>query len=115
MHQSLQGGTFHIEHIVPVSKGGPSDSQNLALACPACNLHKSNRLSTIDPETGPDTPLFNPRTERWNEHFEWEGEFLKGRTAVGRATIEAFDLNNPRRIQIRRAERLFDLFPPSFS
>jgi 5-methylcytosine-specific restriction endonuclease McrA len=38
MHESLQGATFHIEHVVPQSKGGISDMENLALACPGCNL-----------------------------------------------------------------------------
>src|ERR1043166_3917240 len=33
MHQSLQGATFHVEHIIPKSKGGSSDLPNLALAC----------------------------------------------------------------------------------
>lgn len=34
MHQSLQGATFHIEHIVPHTKGGAETLANLALACP---------------------------------------------------------------------------------
>ena len=46
MHQSLQGATFHIEHVVPRVKGGQSDSSNLALACPSCNLHKADRISS---------------------------------------------------------------------
>ena len=25
MHQALQGATFHIEHVVPRSRGGPDD------------------------------------------------------------------------------------------
>lgn len=32
MHQSLQGATFHIEHIIPQAKGGSSELPNLALA-----------------------------------------------------------------------------------
>lgn len=43
MHESLQGATFHIEHVVPKSKGGESTLENLALACPGCNLHKSRQ------------------------------------------------------------------------
>ena len=44
MHQSLQGATFHVEHIVPRCLGGLSKLENLAWACPSCNLHKSNRV-----------------------------------------------------------------------
>ena len=42
MHQSLQGATFHVEHIVPTVLGGSSTLSNLAWACPGCNLQKSD-------------------------------------------------------------------------
>ena len=45
MHQGLQGATFHVEHIVPRSKGGPDELANLALACPSCNLRKADRTT----------------------------------------------------------------------
>lgn len=32
MHQSLQGATLHIEHVIPRVLGGSSDASNLALA-----------------------------------------------------------------------------------
>lgn len=51
MHQSLQGATFHLEHVVPHSRGGDAQLDNLAWACPSCNLHKSNRVESVDPET----------------------------------------------------------------
>ena len=69
MHESLQGATFHIEHVIPQSKGGSSDLENLVLACPGCNLHKASRITAIDPETGEETRLFHP-LELWPEHFQ---------------------------------------------
>jgi len=30
MHQSLQGATFHVEHVVPQARGGHSQLDNLA-------------------------------------------------------------------------------------
>lgn len=35
---------YHIEHIVPICKGGSSDMSNIVLACPACNLSKGYKL-----------------------------------------------------------------------
>ncbi|WP_439625129.1 HNH endonuclease [Gemmata sp.] len=113
MHQSLQGATFHTEHISPQSAGGSDAPENLALACPGCNLAKSNRVAATDPEAGGTVPLFNPRTQRWRDHFTWDANRrVIGLTAIGRATVDALDLNRPRRLTIREAEEWFDLFPP---
>lgn len=113
MHQALQGARFHVEHVVPRSRGGAASAENLAWACPGCNLHKSNRLEVSDPVTGQPVRLFNPRTDRWPDHFRWNSYEVMPLTAVGRATAAALDLNHPRRLEIRRAEELFKLFPPA--
>jgi hypothetical protein len=113
MHQSLQGATFHVEHVIPQSDGGADSLDNLCLACPSCNLHKSNLTTATDPESGQRVPLFRPGSMRWAEHFDWVGFRLVGRTASGRATIELLDLNSERRVRIREAEALFALFPPA--
>ena len=112
MHQSLQGATFHVEHITPSSRGGPSEPANLAWCCPACNLHKSDRIEANDPTSGDRVLLFNPRRDHWPAHFRWEGYHLTGQTSVGRATVLMLDLNHPRRFLIRQAEEIFGLFPP---
>jgi hypothetical protein len=113
MHQSLQGATFHVEHIIPQSRGGQSQLDNLAWACPSCNLHKANRVASVDLETGSEVLLFNPRVDNWNAHPRWDGYYVVGQTPIGRTTVVTLDLNHPRRIQIREAEALFALFPPS--
>ena len=113
MHQSLQGATFHIDHVLPRSAGGSDSIDNLALSCPSCNLGKSNRTTVRDEQTNREVPLFNPRTDRWADHFAWDDAWrLVGLTPIGRATVAALDLNHPRRVMIREAEEWFDLFPP---
>lgn len=112
MHQSLQGATFHVEHIVPRSKGGTSELSNLAWACPSCNLRKTDRIDAKDPQTGDVFRLFHPRLDSWSEYFRWDGTAVVGLTATGRATLSLLDLNHPRRLAIRKAEAAFDLFPP---
>jgi hypothetical protein len=111
MHQSLQGATFHIEHIVPKSKGGTSDLSNLALACPSCNLYKADRTTAIDPTTSKPVSLFQPLNQKWSEHFQFDGDVVKGLTPSGRATVTALDMNSPRRRRIRNAEKKFGMFP----
>lgn len=37
-------GAFHIDHITPLSRGGPHEVSNLQLAHPLCNWRKNNKL-----------------------------------------------------------------------
>jgi len=112
MHESLQGATFHAEHVAPRSRGGEATVENLAWACPGCNLAKADRAEAVDPETGLAAALFNPRKDVWSQNFRWEGHEVVALTPVGRATVGALDLNRPRRLLIRQAEQIFGLFPP---
>lgn len=92
---------LHIEHIVPRKHGGLDAHENLALACIDCNLHKGPNLTGIDPVSAEITPLFHPRTHRWEEHFEWEGIHVNGKTAIGRTTIRVLDMNAEDRLMLR--------------
>jgi hypothetical protein len=112
MHQGLQGATFHLEHVVPKSRGGTFDTTNLAWACPGCNLRKSDRTEAVDPQTREKVALFNPRADAWSQHFRFRGYEIVALTGVGRATAAALDFNALHRTMIRRAEEMFDLFPP---
>ena len=94
MAKILQRAPFHVEHILPTSKGGTDDLDNLAWACGACNLSKSNRTLLIDPETSQVVPIFNPRMDQWANHFVFEGYRLVGRTPIGRAVVAGLDLND---------------------
>lgn len=37
-------GKYHVEHRVPLSRGGSNDLRNIVVACADCNLHKHNKL-----------------------------------------------------------------------
>lgn len=34
---------YHVDHVIPKSRGGPDTMDNLVLACPACNMAKGAR------------------------------------------------------------------------
>ncbi len=104
LSQQGQEATFHIDHIVPITADGATSAENLALACVSCSLRKAARQTAKDPDTGHEVSLFNPRHDRWREHFCWEGVFVVGRTEVGRATIAALNLNRPVIRAIREEE-----------
>ena len=96
-------GKLEIEHIHPESRGGTNEEINLCLACRSCNLSKSDRVEATDPLTQENISLFNPRTQNWNEHFQWspDGARILGKTPTGRATIIALSLNNELAVTVR--------------
>jgi hypothetical protein len=96
---------FQIEHIVPRCHGGGDETENLALACRHCNLHKGTNLSGIDRASSQLTRLFHPRTDAWEEHFNVEDGVVHGLTAIGRTTAYVLDMNSERRIELRLAIR----------
>jgi hypothetical protein len=105
---------FSVEHIVPVSAGGSNDLDNLALACQGCNAYKSDRLLAMDPVDKTYVPLYNPRLDKWDEHFGWYAQYtvIVGLTPTGRATVEVLKLNRPALINLRRALFAFGEHPP---
>ena len=36
--------TYHIDHRIPLARGGSNDASNIVIACPTCNLSKGARL-----------------------------------------------------------------------
>jgi hypothetical protein len=92
---------FHIEHVIPRQHGGGDDADNLALACPDCNLRKGPNLTGIDPETGEVVRLFHPRRDVWSDHFAYEGAAVVGATGIGRTTISLLQMNDPERRRVR--------------
>jgi hypothetical protein len=102
LHQNQSELLHHIEHVVARQHGGTDHSDNLALACHRCNLHKGPNLSGVDPLTGLVVSLFHPRQERWHEHFAFREEYIEGLTPAGRATVEVLALNDARRLELRR-------------
>lgn len=93
---------FHLEHVLPRQHGGDDQPGNLAWACSRCNRRKGTNLAAIDPDTGSPVPLFDPRRDRWADHFEFKDGWIYGRTTTGRATVWLLDMNIPRRQEVRR-------------
>jgi hypothetical protein len=94
--ERLTGLSGEIDHVMPRARGGLTTDDNLCLACAACNGYKGASTHAVDPESGEQVALFNPRRQNWREHFAWseDGTRVIGLTACGRATVVALRLNH---------------------
>ncbi len=109
--------SFAVEHVMPRSRGGSSELDNLAFSCSGCNGHKYNKTEVNDPADGKTVPLFNPRKQKWQLHFGWSDDYTQviGLTPTGRATVETLRLNRQGLINIRRLLYLIGQHPPKSS
>jgi HNH endonuclease len=105
---------FSIEHIIPTTKGGTDELDNLALSCQGCNNRKYTHTEAIDPVTGSMVLLYHPRLHRWSDHFLWSEDFTRmiGTTPTGRATIVRLDLNRTGVVNLRELLSLSNRHPP---
>ena len=93
---------FQVDHIIARQHNGPTEADNLALAC---NHHKGPNIASVDWSTGEAeiVRLFHPGDDDWDEHFEWNRTLLVGKTPIGRATVLCLAVNLPHRVAFRDA------------
>jgi hypothetical protein len=92
---------LEVDHIIAEKHQGRTIAKNLALACFDCNRFKGSDIASIDPISKKLMPLFNPRTQKWNDHFRVEGGVIIALTSVGRVTAKLLKFNLPERVEVR--------------
>jgi HNH endonuclease len=99
----LSFSPHEVDHTIAEKHGGRTTEVNLALACKLCNIYKGSDIASIDPQTNEVTPLYNPRRDRWSEHFQLAptAEFV-ALSSQARATIRILQLNRVDRVEERR-------------
>ena len=75
--------------------------------CEYCRLPQSAQPSVtfhVDHVVATDqiVRVFNPPTDRWNEHFQFADYVIVGLTDIGRATLRLLAMNAPSRIELRQ-------------
>ncbi len=105
---------LEIDHIISLKKGGKDDEQNLWLICATCNSSKYNKTEVFDLTTRENILFFNPRLQKWHEHFEWSknGTEIIGKTKTGSMTVTALNLDRERFIKIRKNRVSAGWHPP---
>ena len=93
------------DHIIPRQHGGQTSADNLALACLRCNRYKGPNIGSIDPITDRLVPFYNPRAQKWADHFRLEGALICPLSPEARVTVKIFRLNDDDRV-VERQELL---------
>jgi hypothetical protein len=102
IHEDEAGFPHQVDHIVSRKHGGSSSSENLAYACLISNRYKGSDVASIDPHTGALIRLFNPRQDRWVDHFRFSGTLIEPVSSIGSASVRLLRLNAPERVSERR-------------
>jgi len=99
LHEDDGIHAFHVDHVISAKHDGPTEAHNLAFCCPFCNRAKGSNIGGN--LGGMLVRLFNPRIDRWAEHFWLEAECVIARSAIGEVTIRVPGLNDPHRLALR--------------
>lgn len=109
--QTVRLVSFQVDHIIAIKHGGTDATDNLCLACYECNGYKGSNVAAFDPLTRNATKLYDPRRQKWDDHFMINPDgTLSGRTP-GRATIFVLRLNDDERVKQRLGERALGGYP----
>ena len=109
--QAVAAHRHEPDHVVPRQHDGQTKAGNLALACIRCNRYKGANVGSFDPETGGLVPLYNPRTETWQDHFRLDGPIIRPLTPQGRVTVKILRLNDAPRVEERKQLIAAGLYP----
>ena len=92
--------------------GNIRDALTIASSCQVCHqavcasvttsVFQKSPSTSIDPDTGRVTLLFNPRQHRWADHLAHIGGNIEGKTPVGRTTVSLLEMNGAERLRLRQ-------------
>jgi hypothetical protein len=94
--------SHEVDHVIAEKHGGQTDESNLALACTICNKYKGSDLASIDPLNGEIVRLYQPRRDRWQDHFQLQDGTIIPLDAIARVTVRLLQINRSGRIEERR-------------
>jgi hypothetical protein len=100
-----------VDHIISEKHGGSTDAGNLAYACLFCNRHKGSDIGSINWRTGTFSRFFNPRIDRWADHFRLDDLKITPLTEIGEVTGRILVLNSGERLLERQALRDVGHYP----
>lgn len=90
--------------------GRPTEA-NLAYSCSLCNRQKGSDLGSLAWQTGELIRFYNPRIDRWEDHFVLNGAYIAPVTEIGEVTARILEFNSNHRLQERIELISLNLYP----
>jgi HNH endonuclease len=100
-----------VDHVISEKHGGPTLAENLAFACAFCNWAKGSDVGSIDWESGNFVRFFNPRTDRWADHFILTENRIESVTIIGAVTARILGFNSSDRLLERQTLQEMNRYP----
>lgn len=103
---------LQVSLIIAKQDGGETVADNLCVCCPDCYALKGSVSTALEPLTNTMTPLYNPRTQVWREHFLVHNVRIEPRTKEGSATVYLLQFNSAERMLERETLLEMGRYPP---
>ncbi len=87
-----------VDHIISLKHSGTTDSDNLAYACFFCNRYKGSDIGSVLTQSNKFVRFYNPRKDRWSEHFRTDGSLIRPLSEIGEVTARILGFNSNDRI-----------------
>jgi hypothetical protein len=111
LHESQSYIGFELDHIISIKHGGDNELDNLAYACMYCNQNKGTDIGTMLLPSDAFQRFYNPRKDKWSDHFEFSNTLILPKTNIGEGTIKILQLNNVDRLVERQIWLDAGMFP----
>jgi len=111
IHESNTYLGCQVDHVISEKHGGQTEVANLALACTFCNRAKGSDIGSYDDVSGELVRFFNPRLDRWSDHFEFQDVLIIPKTPIGHVTARILQFNATERQIERKALIAIGKFP----
>lgn len=100
-----------IDHIISLKPGGTNDEDNLAHACAFCNRQKGSDIGSVLLPSREFIRFFDPRRDRWMEHFRLDELLITPLTGIGKVTARILGFNSDDRILERQTLMAVGRYP----
>lgn len=91
-----------VDHIISLKHDGTNHEDNLAYACTFCNRQKGSDVGSILLPSREFVRFFDPRRDRWLEHFRLDGLLITPLTKIGEVTAQILGFNGDDRLLERQ-------------